>query len=151
MGTRLELVSILGALALLLGLLELVRRRRLMERYALLWLLSAVILLVLASWPQGLLHLSRAIGIYYPPNALFAVGLAFVLALLLHFSLAVSRLTDQTKVLAQRLALLEDRVRHGEERSGEDDPDRIGAETGHRAPDGEAVGPGAGFGHRRSS
>ena len=46
----------------------------------------------------------------YPPNALFFIAFAFVLVLLLHFSLAVSRLSDQTKVLAQRLALLEERL-----------------------------------------
>ena len=47
----------------------------------------------------------------YPPNALFLIAFGFVLVLLLHFSLAVSRLSDQTKVLAQRLALLEERAR----------------------------------------
>jgi hypothetical protein len=47
----------------------------------------------------------------YPPNALFLIAFGFVLVLLLHFSLAVSRLSDQTKVLAQRLALLEEEVR----------------------------------------
>ena len=51
----------------------------------------------------------------YPPNALFLVAFGFVLVLLLHFSLAVSRLSDQTKVLAQRLALLEERVEHEEQ------------------------------------
>ncbi|MEA2272038.1 MAG: hypothetical protein QOI98_746, partial [Solirubrobacteraceae bacterium] len=54
--------------------------------------------------------LALLVGIAYPPNALFFVAFAFVLLLLLHFSVAVSRLTDQTKVLAQRLALLEERV-----------------------------------------
>jgi F0F1-type ATP synthase membrane subunit b/b' len=50
-------------------------------------------------------------GILSAPNALFFVALAFVLILLLHFSAAVSRLTDQSKVLAQRHALLEERLR----------------------------------------
>jgi hypothetical protein len=47
--------------------------------------------------------------VIYPPNALFVIAFGFVLLLLLHFSTAVSRLTDQTKVLAQRLALTEQR------------------------------------------
>jgi hypothetical protein len=115
MASRLQLVSIVASLLTLLGVLELVRRRRLMERYALLWLLSAVVLLALASWPGGLHQISRAIGIAYPPTALFVVAFAFVLFLLLHFSTAMSRLSDQTKVLAQRLALLEDRVRQTEQ------------------------------------
>jgi hypothetical protein len=115
MADRIQLVAILGSVLLLLGVLEMVRRRRLMERYALLWLLSAIVLLGLAAWRNGLVHISRAIGIIYPPNALFFVAFGFVLLLLLHFSSVVSRLSDQTKVLAQRLALLEERVRHAEE------------------------------------
>ncbi len=118
---RIQLVAIVGSAVLLLAVLEMVRRRRLMERYALLWLLSAVVLLALASWSGALQTISKAIGVIYPPNALFFVAFAFVLLLLLHFSAAVSRLSDQTKVLAQRLALLDERVRHHEGLAAGDD------------------------------
>jgi hypothetical protein len=118
---RIQLVAIVGSAVLLLAVLEMVRRRRLMERYALLWLLSAVVLLALASWSGALQTISNAIGVIYPPNALFFVAFAFVLLLLLHFSAAVSRLSDQTKVLAQRLALLDERVRRHEALIAEDD------------------------------
>jgi hypothetical protein len=100
---------------MLLVVLEMVRRRRLMERYALLWIFSAVVLLVVAAWRDGLKVISKAIGVVYPPNALFFVGFAFILLLLLHFSSAVSKLSDQAKVLAQREALLEERLRRLEE------------------------------------
>jgi hypothetical protein len=97
-----------------LVVLELVRRRRLLERYALLWLLSAIVLLTLAVWQGLLADLARAIGVIYPPNALFLIAFGFVLILLLHFSVAVSRLADQSKVLAQRVALLEERGRRAD-------------------------------------
>jgi hypothetical protein len=106
---RIQIVSVVAAGGLLIVVLEAVRRRRLLERYALLWLFSAIVLLVLAVWRNLLEVLARAVGIATPANALFIVAFGFVLLLLLHFSLAVSRLTDQTKVLAQRLALLEER------------------------------------------
>ena len=109
MELRIQIVAIIASTALLVGVLELVRRRRLLERYALLWLFSALVLLALAIWQGLLAELADLIGIVYPPNALFLVAFGFVLVLLLHFSLAVSRLSDQTKVLAQRLALLEKR------------------------------------------
>jgi hypothetical protein len=113
METRIQILAVVASGLLFLVVLELVRRRRRLERYALLWLLSAWVLLALAIW-QGLLSdLARVIGIIYPPNALFLIAFGFVLVLLLHFSLAVSRLTDQTKVLAQRLAILEERQRRG--------------------------------------
>jgi hypothetical protein len=107
-----------GALALgvLLLILELVRRKRLQERYALLWLLTAAVLLVLVVWKGLLTTLALKVGIKYPPSALFAVALGFELLLLLHFSLAVSRLTDQNKVLAQRLGLLQQRLEEHEAR-----------------------------------
>ncbi len=108
---RLQLVSILAAAALLLVVLELVRRRRLLERYALLWLGAAAGVLALASWSNALERLARALGIVDAPNALFFVALGFIVILLLHFSAAVSRLSDQSKVLAQRLAIMEQRMR----------------------------------------
>ena len=71
---------------------------------------SAVVLLGLSVWGGLLEVLASLMGVAYPPNALFLVAFGFVMVLLLHFSLAVSRLTDQSKVLAQRLALLEERL-----------------------------------------
>ncbi len=65
---------------------------------------------MLAAWQGLLTTLSHAAGIYYPPAALFAVAFLFVLALLLHFSIVLSRLSDQNKILAQRVALLQQRL-----------------------------------------
>jgi hypothetical protein len=121
MDNRLQVVAILGAVALLLIVLEMVRRRRLMERYALLWLLSAIVILGLAVWQEALNVLARSMGILSAPNALFFVAVGFILLLLLHFSAAMSRLTDQTKVLAQRQAILEERIRSVENAGAEQD------------------------------
>jgi hypothetical protein len=107
MDVRIQIVAIGAAVCLIVVLLELVRRRSLLERYALLWLASAFILLALAIWRGLLEEVAELVGVAYPPNALFLIAFGFVLVLLLHFSIAVSRLSDQTKVLAQRLALLE--------------------------------------------
>jgi len=117
---RIQVVAIVASAGLLLGILELVRQRRLLERYALLWLFSALALLALAAWSDLLEIISKTIGIIYPPNALFLIAFGFVMLLLLHFSMAVSRLADQSKVLAQRVAMLEERQRHAEARSSEE-------------------------------
>jgi hypothetical protein len=114
MDARIQIVAIVGAALLIVVLLDLVRRRRLLERYALLWLFSAFVLLALAIWRGLLEDVAELVGVAYPPNALFLIAFGFVLVLLLHFSLAVSRLSDQTKVLAQRLALLDEHVRNRE-------------------------------------
>lgn len=103
---------------------ELIRRKHLMERYAILWFLLGITILILAAWKGLLTTLSNAVGIYYPPAAFFAVAFIFVLALLLHFSIVISRLSDQNKILAQRVALLQQRLEQkgpgGEE--GNDEP-----------------------------
>ena len=125
MEARIQLLAIAASGILLLIVLELVRRRRLMERYALLWLLSGVVLLILSTFRGLLEDAAQLIGVEYPPSALFFIAFAFVLLLLLHFSVAVSRLADQSKVLAQRLAILEKRVREVEavEEAPEDAPE----------------------------
>jgi hypothetical protein len=115
MDDKVQILSIVAAAGLLFVVLELVRRRRLLERYALVWLFSCVVLLTLAIWRGGLAKLAHVMGIASGPNALFFIAFVFVLVLLLHFSAAVSRLADQSKVLAQRLALLEERLRRHDE------------------------------------
>ena len=108
--TRIQIVAVAVTAGLFFLVFELVRRRRLMERYALLWLFSTAVLLGLAIWRGLLERVASTVGIYYAPSALFAVAFAFVLALLLHFSLVISRLADQNKVLAQKLGMLQERV-----------------------------------------
>jgi hypothetical protein len=115
MDTRIQIVAIAAAGGLLLFVFELLRRRALQERYALIWLASGAVLLGLAIW-QGLLeNLADLLGIAYPPNALFLVAFGFVLVLLLHFSLAISRLTEETKILGQEVARLDERLREREQ------------------------------------
>lgn len=117
-------VIVFAAVVFLL-VFELVRRRALMERYALLWLAAAVVLVVLAVWRGLLTSVSGDLHIYTPVNALFAAGFVFATALLLHFSMVISRLSEQNKILAQRLALLDERVRgleQGTARGNGDDP-----------------------------
>lgn len=118
MDSRVQLVSIVGSAALLLVVLEMVRRRRLMERYSLIWLSAALVLLFLAIFRGLLEDLARAIGVASPPNALFLVAFAFITLVLLHFSVTISRLSDQTKVLAQKLAATEERLRRAERQNG---------------------------------
>jgi hypothetical protein len=114
MSTHQRVVAVVATLGLLVLVFDLVRRRRLLERYALVWMAVTVLLLVLSAWGGLLDRVADAIGITYPPSALFAAAFGFVIVLLLHFSVAVSRLTDQSKILAQRVALLEQRLPGGE-------------------------------------
>src|SRR6476659_8557985 len=129
MQARIQIVAIIATAGLFVLVFELVRQRRLLERYALLWLFSSAVLLGLSIWRGALEELASAVGIFYAPSALFAVAFGFVLVLLLHFSLVISRLAEQSKVLAQRVGLLRNEVEElqgrlaaVESRSAEDQP-----------------------------
>ena len=108
---RVSIVGVAASLLLILVVLELVRGRRLKERYALLWLATGIVLLVLSAWRDGLNTVAGWLGVTgYPPAVLFAVATLFVLLVLLHYSTVISKLTDENVELAQRIALLEERV-----------------------------------------
>jgi hypothetical protein len=124
METRIQIVAIAATAGLFVLVFELVRRRRLMERYALLWLFATTVLLGLAVWKSLLEEVATALGIFYPPSALFAVAFGFILALLLHFSLVISRLADQNKVLAQAVGRLEQRLAALEARAEADEDEQ---------------------------
>ena len=112
-----SIAGVVASLALLFVVLELIRSRRLRERYALLWLVTGIVLTVLSAWRGGLNTIAGWFGIRsYPPAVLFAVGILFILAVLLHYSTVISRLSDQNVLLAQRVALLEAELSEGERR-----------------------------------
>lgn len=97
--------------SLMLGLivLELVRRGRLKERYALLWLGTAGGTLLLGIFPDFIAYASRLLHFQYL-TFVFAVSFLFMLTLVLSFSVVLSRQAERTRELAQEVALLEQRV-----------------------------------------
>jgi hypothetical protein len=101
-----EIVALLGAGAWLALVIEMIRRRRFSEGYALLWLLSGVAVLVLALWRDLLEVLARALGIFYAPTALFVVAFGFVLLLMVQQSAMICELQQRNNDLAERLALV---------------------------------------------
>jgi hypothetical protein len=118
---RISVAASIASILLILVVLELIRGRRLKERYALLWLLTGIVLLVLSLWRDGLNTIAGWLGVSgYPPAILFAAAILFLIVVLLHYSTVLSRLSDQTTVLAQRVALLEQALQ--EERSGPAEP-----------------------------
>jgi hypothetical protein len=111
---RVSIFAAIAALLLLVVILELVRSRRLQERYALLWMMTSIVLLVFALWRDGLNVLARTVGIAYPPSALFLLGALFILIVLLHYSTVISELAERNLTLAQRIALLEQKLKESD-------------------------------------
>ena len=103
---RIQIISVIGSLLLLGFIVDLLRKRKLREEYSLLWLFGGVCFLVLSVFRDLLTQLSFAVGIAYPPAALFLVLIMGAYLMLLHFSMVFSRLADKTKRMAQEIALL---------------------------------------------
>jgi hypothetical protein len=115
---RVSITAAIAAVILLLVIFELIRSRRLQERYALLWLLTGLVIFVLAVWRGLLSQFADLVGIAYPPSALFVLASFFVLVVLLHYSTVISKLSEQNTVLAQRLAIMENRLGEQETKTG---------------------------------
>lgn len=101
---------IVGVLSVILLLItfELIRKKKLREEYAILWLFTGFVVLVFSLWPEFLLSqfFVRITGVFYL-SAVVLIAFFFLLLIVFHFSVVISKLTGQNKDLAQRYALLE--------------------------------------------
>lgn len=101
-----QIVAIIISLGILISVVDLIRRGMLKEQYAILWLASAVVLLVLSMWRELLDNIASATGIAYPPSLLFLVAFLFLLLIVLHFSVIISSLSEKNKKLSQEIAII---------------------------------------------
>lgn len=116
-------VFMMGAsIIALLVVLELVRRRQLSEQYSLLWLGTALVMLVVGLWRDLLHSLAALVNIHHPPNLLFLLAALFLLFIQLYFSTVITRLTRESKEAAQQIALLRHEISQlrAEQTDGED-------------------------------
>ena len=105
-----HLVAIVGGFATLLVMVELLRRRQLREKYAVLWLAVGIGVAVLGVFPGLLDWTADRLGIFDPPNLLLFVAVLVLLLVEVHLSWEVSRLEDETRSLAEELGLLRMRL-----------------------------------------
>lgn len=116
MNTNTKVVAIAASVLMFGVVIELVRRRRLKEEYSLLWIVTSVILLILATWYGLLLDITKLIGAVLPSSTLFFFGLVFALLVLLHFSVRISDLERRVTLLVQEIGLLRVESAEAEER-----------------------------------
>lgn len=115
-----QIISVVLSVILLLFVLELVRKGMLKERYSILWIASASVLLILSLWKGLLDRLSASIGIFYPPSLLFLIAFIFLLLIVLHFSIVISIMRDKNKSLAQEMGLLKLKIEDLENKASKD-------------------------------
>jgi hypothetical protein len=103
---NLTVVTVLSAVAIIGFILELLRRRQLQEKYAILWLVVGIVLVPMAIFPRLLDAVASAIGIKSGANFVLFGAMVFLLMVCIHLSWEVSRLEEETRTLAEEVALI---------------------------------------------
>ena len=114
-------LSVIFCLIFLGFVVEMIRQRRISERYSLLWLILGFVMLLFSLFPTMLNRISQAIGIVYGTSLLFFIGFLFSLVFILHLTTVLTKLDRKMTRLTQELALLKSRQ---EEAADDRHPDR---------------------------
>jgi hypothetical protein len=106
MDNRIQIIAIAGSISILIFIIVLIRQHRLKEEYSLLWLFFTVFILFFSVWRDGLEWISSLIGIAYPPAALFLILIMALFAIMIEFSLIISKQSFWIKSISQEIGLL---------------------------------------------
>lgn len=113
---QIQFVFILVSVILLLVIFNFIRMQRLKIRYALLWIITCLMMITFSVWRRLIDDIAQAMGIYYPPSVLFIFAFLFLLAIVFHFSIVISNLAEQNKKLAEEVALLRQKIEEMEKK-----------------------------------
>ena len=95
----------------MLTIINLVRHKRLDEKYALLWLVAGLVMMIAPLATPIIDALSKTLGFYYPPAFVFLMAFLGLCLINLQYSVVISRLNKNNKHLAQRLAMIDRRLK----------------------------------------
>jgi hypothetical protein len=102
-----QILGIAGSTLFLFLIIELIRKKKIKEEYSLLWLFFGIIFLVISIWRDSLEYIALLLGIAYAPAAIFLILIIAIISILIHYSLVISRLTENVKNLTQAIGLLD--------------------------------------------
>ncbi len=103
---KIQIIAIAISVLFLLYIVRLILKGKLREEYSIVWIVCTVVLVLFSFWRDGLEVVSKALGIYAPPNLVFTAAIFAIFIYLLHLSVVVSKLQSQNKKMAQEIALL---------------------------------------------
>jgi hypothetical protein len=103
---RLTLLTGITGVILLAIVVELLRRRQLREKYAALWIVVALVTLPLAFFPRLPDQVANLVGVVNGVSLVLFGAIVFLLLITIHLSWEMNRLEEETRVLAEEVALL---------------------------------------------
>jgi len=114
---KIQYFAIAGSIFLLLFIIELIRRKKIKEQYSLLWLFFSALFITLSFWRDGIERISALMGIAYAPAAFLLILVMAIFLILIEFSVIISKLSDNNKVLVQEIGLLKEKIKKIEEKN----------------------------------
>ena len=114
--SKIAIISALSSIGLLIFIIELTRKRKIREPYALIWIALGFLILVFSIFKDRLDFIAHLAGIYYAPSLLIILIIFFGMVLGIHFTLVISKLAENNKTLIQEIGLLKNRVEDLEKR-----------------------------------
>jgi hypothetical protein len=114
-----HLIALIAAVVTIAVMVELLRRRQLRQKYALMWVLVGVVVAVIAITPGTFNHVAHHLGVINPPDLLVVIAALFLLLVCVHLSWEIGRLEDRSRRLAEELALLRKEVEDLAQPSGD--------------------------------
>lgn len=111
MNTLSRILAVAVSFGLVIFILRLITNKKLKEKYAILWLVSGSIIFILGVFNNFLIYITGLIGITLPINTVLFFGIFFLIVINIHFSIVISNLCEQNKKIAQKMALLETKIK----------------------------------------
>lgn len=105
MPPKAKIIIVLLSFSLFMFVLNLIRKRQLKIEHSVLWLVVSATILVASIWHDLADGVAHFLGVEYPPALFLSIAIFFSLAILMHFSIELSKLKDQNKNLTQELAI----------------------------------------------
>lgn len=107
---KIQIISIIGALAFMFFIFRLIAKGKLREEYSIIWIICTVILLVFSFWRNGLDVMAKLLGVYYAPALIFLAAIFAIIIFLVHLSVVNSKQHEQIKKLTQEMAILKKKI-----------------------------------------
>lgn len=111
---KIQYFAIAGSIILLFFIIELIRRKKIKEQYSLLWLFFGAGFIVLSIWRDGIEEIAALVGIAYAPAAFLLILVMAIFLILIEFSIIISKLSDNVKVLVQEIGLIKEKMKKSE-------------------------------------
>lgn len=105
-----QIVALIVNIFILFFIINSIKKGKLKEKFALFWILSSICFIAFSVWFSPIEYLATVLGIADPLNLLYMIGAIFLIFVNLQFSFSLSKKANNYKSMAQRIALLEDRL-----------------------------------------